>query len=220
MDPVPEMVRETFVPKHVNSKIAPLPGPSKRKREFVQHVKDTLKRSCLAKIQAKYKSVTVRRQKLKPKTPAELQQQTDSFESTVAKEIDNCRHQLDKVRRNHSDLSIASNSPQKILSPIRAGGGGAKENPVAENLLATARGGAAVGTLSESEEEEEEEGPPPKLQWYEEKDLIGEEEYTEIMAFLEESILKEFQRHRSEEVCSEYHGMILNQYQNFSHFIF
>ena len=180
--------------------IPDIPAPSKRKRALVEHVKETLKRSCLAKIKARYRSTT-RRRKKKEHSPVELQAQKDNLQATVAQEIDNCRRDLDRVRQ---DIGYVSELGQSAGPARRA------SVPSSQEVLIPDASGPAVQlfrsphtgleqhdhNISPASSDDDEPRPPP-LEWGE-HDQIDEESYIEIMQFVEENILKEVEREERE----------------------
>ena len=71
----------------------------KRKRELVNHVKDTLKRTCLAKLKEQYLNVTKRKTTPSSSSGNQTQSIVDGLQAAVAQQLEATRKQLDKVRQ-------------------------------------------------------------------------------------------------------------------------
>lgn len=172
---------------------------AKRKRAFVERMKETLKRTCIAKIKAHYQSATHRRRKhAGGGAPAAIdaQSQRDMFESTVAQEIDNCRRDLDRVKQRAGSTQISSGHQshhRQTQNPESLAAAGVWEQ---KTLNVDDAGGLSEEEPGDKvvESDDDDESLRPQPQTYEDPEQLDEETYVEIMQFLEENVLKELER--------------------------
>ena len=177
----------------------------KRKRAFVERMKETLKRTCIAKIKAHYQSATHRRRKHEGGgAPAAIDAQShrDVFESTVAQEIDNCRRDLDRVKQRAGSTRVR-NGHQTHRQPQKAGSSRAVNIRDQADLNIDDADGLSEEEPGDKtvESDGDDESLRPQLQTYEDPEQLDEETYIEIMQFLEENVLKELERQEMNLVC-------------------